>query len=106
MEGRRAVTGVTGHGTPARDSRGTHERELRLRRRGDQSGTGRPRGGGPRRLARPKDALFQDLIKIGTTTFCDAYLRGSPEARAWLDGGGCEAALGPKATFERKSTEQ
>ena len=59
------------------------------------SGRGRLRGG-------EKDAMFQELIKAGTTAFWDAYLRDDPEAGAWLAEGGYEAALGADAILETK----
>ena len=58
--------------------------------------------GRPRAVADPRDARFQQQIVRVTTAFWDAWLRGDAEARAWLDGGGCAAALGEIAAFERK----
>jgi len=37
-----------------------------------------------------------------STAFWDAYLRGDPEARAWLDGEGARAVLEPKDRWRRK----
>jgi dienelactone hydrolase len=59
------------------------------------SGRGRMRGG-------ERDAMFQDLIKVGTLAFWDAYLRGDEGAKRWLVGGGYEAALGQDAAYEMK----
>ncbi|HEY0512356.1 MAG TPA: hypothetical protein VGH73_10655 [Thermoanaerobaculia bacterium] len=50
----------------------------------------------------PKDELFQDLIRQGTTAFWDAYLKGDAEAKAWLAKGGYAAALGKDGTIEAK----
>jgi predicted dienelactone hydrolase len=51
---------------------------------------------------RPNEARFQDLIRAASTAFWDAYLRGSAEARAWLDGGAVAQALGHDGAFEQK----
>jgi predicted dienelactone hydrolase len=59
------------------------------------SGRGRLPGGA-------KDALFQELIQMGTIAFWDAYLIGSRDARAWLAEGGYEAALGANGKLEQK----
>jgi hypothetical protein len=59
------------------------------------SGRGRLPGGA-------KDALFQELIRMTTTAFWDAYLLGSAEARSWLADGGCKAALGADGVLEVK----
>lgn len=57
----------------------------------------RAAGGG----ARPeKDARFQDLIRMSTTAFWDAYLRDDANARAWLKDGGFAGILGRDGTFE------
>ena len=62
------------------------------------SGRGRMPGG-------EKDALFQDLIKVGTTAFWDAYLRHDEGAKQWLASGGYEGALGADAVYELKLIE-
>jgi predicted dienelactone hydrolase len=49
-----------------------------------------------------KDALFHEFILMSTTAFWDAYLKGDAAAKAWLAGGGFEAALGQDGTFEKK----
>jgi len=49
-----------------------------------------------------KDALFQDLIRMGTTAFWDAYLLDDPGAKAWLADGGYAAALDKNGRLEAK----
>jgi predicted dienelactone hydrolase len=49
-----------------------------------------------------RDALFQDLIRQGTTAFWDAYLKGAAAAKTWLAQGGYKGALGPDGTLEMK----
>jgi hypothetical protein len=48
------------------------------------------------------DALFQSIIRVGSTAFWDAHLRGDVRARAWLENGGFKALLGSSGTFEHK----
>ncbi len=50
-----------------------------------------------------KDARFQELIRIGSTAFWDAHLRGDSAALAWLSEGGFDRVLGDAGVFERKS---
>ena len=59
------------------------------------SGRGRLLGG-------EKDALFQDLIRVATTTFWDAYLKDAKSAKAFLTEGGLQKLLGRAGTFEKK----
>jgi predicted dienelactone hydrolase len=54
----------------------------------------------PDKLA--QDAMFQNLIRAGTTAFWDAYLKGDDDAKQWLLGGGFAKMLGAQATFEHK----
>jgi predicted dienelactone hydrolase len=65
------------------------------------SGRGRPAGmfGG---VLGKKDALFQELIRMSTTAFWDAYLRDDARAKAWLADGGFQSVLGQDGTFEKK----
>ncbi|MEA2695007.1 MAG: hypothetical protein QOJ16_4394 [Acidobacteriota bacterium] len=49
-----------------------------------------------------KDAQFQDLIKMGSIAFWDAYLKGEVEAKAWLSRGGFAGVLGEEGAFEKK----
>jgi len=49
-----------------------------------------------------KDAAFQQLIKMGSIAFWDAYLKAEPEARAWLARGGFAGVLGDEGVFEKK----
>jgi predicted dienelactone hydrolase len=51
---------------------------------------------------RQQDALFQDLIRQGTTAFWDAYLKGDAKAKSWLARGGYAAVLGKDGKFEEK----
>jgi predicted dienelactone hydrolase len=60
------------------------------------AGAKRLRGGGE------KDAVFQDLIRQGSTAFWDAYLKDDEKAKKWLAEGGFGAALGRDGRFERK----
>lgn len=48
----------------------------------------------------PRDPRFQQLIKMSTTAFWDAYLKGEPAAKNWLTGGGLRRALGTDGTWE------
>jgi predicted dienelactone hydrolase len=50
-----------------------------------------------------KDAVFLDLVRMATTAFWDAHLKGDAGARAWLAGGGLKKALGEEGTFERRA---
>jgi len=58
-------------------------------------GPGRPRGGGPR------EARLWDLIRMTTTAFWDAHLKGDVQGRAWLTQIS-PRALGPDGTLEQK----
>jgi predicted dienelactone hydrolase len=49
-----------------------------------------------------KDARFQDLIRMSSTAFWDAYLRDDPHAAAWLAEGGLETVLGRDGVLEKK----
>lgn len=51
---------------------------------------------------RAKDPVFHDLIRMSTTAFWDAYLKGDAAAKTWLAGGGFEQALGREGTFEQR----
>jgi predicted dienelactone hydrolase len=48
-----------------------------------------------------KDAVFQDLIRQGTTAFWDAYLKGDAAAKSWLERGYANA-LGKDGKIEEK----
>jgi predicted dienelactone hydrolase len=50
-----------------------------------------------------KDAVFLDLVRMSTTAFWDAHLKGEAGAKAWLQGGGLKQALGRDGTFEHKA---
>jgi predicted dienelactone hydrolase len=52
-----------------------------------------------------KDGQFQELIKMGSIAFWDAYLKGEVEARAWLSRGGFAGVLGEEGVFEKKLKE-
>jgi len=58
-------------------------------------GPGRPGGGGERESRR------WDLVRMTTTAFWDAYLKGDPQALAWLSQG-CAQTLGTDGTLEKK----
>jgi predicted dienelactone hydrolase len=58
----------------------------------------------PEKLA--QDAVFQELIRAGTTGFWDAYLKGSAAAKKWLLEGGYTNLVGGQATFERKAPKR
>lgn len=49
-----------------------------------------------------KDAFFQNLIRMSTTAFWDAYLKNDPKAKEWLAKGGCDGVLGKDAVLEKK----
>ena len=49
-----------------------------------------------------KEKTFHSLIKMGSIAFWDAYLKGEPEARAWLSRGGFAGVLGDEGVFEEK----
>jgi predicted dienelactone hydrolase len=49
-----------------------------------------------------QDGRFHDLIRLATTAFWDAYLKGEAAARGWLTGGGLSKALRGDATLELK----
>ncbi|MCX8038509.1 MAG: hypothetical protein N3D11_15920 [Candidatus Sumerlaeia bacterium] len=55
--------------------------------------------------AAKKDARFQNLIRMSTTAFWDAYLKGDRAAKQWLADGGFEAALGTDGTFEKRRAQ-
>ena len=48
------------------------------------------------------DARFHELIRLATTVFWDAYLKGDVAARDWLTGGGLAQALGGDGSLEMK----
>lgn len=50
----------------------------------------------------PRDPRHHPVILALSTAFWDAWLRGDPAARAWLDGGGAQAVLAPKDRWQRK----
>jgi hypothetical protein len=49
---------------------------------------------------------FHELIRLATTAFLDAYLKGDAAARDWLTGGGLAQALGGEASLEMKRQRQ
>jgi hypothetical protein len=49
-----------------------------------------------------KDQIFHDLIRMSSTAFLDAYIRGDAAAKRWLGGGGFAAALGRNGVIEKK----
>jgi hypothetical protein len=58
------------------------------------SGRGRLAGG-------EKDAHFQNLIRVTTTAFWDAYLKGDRRAMELFKDGGIQRAIGEDGTFEK-----
>jgi len=56
--------------------------------------------------ARSTDREFQTRVLSGSTAFWDAWLKGDPAARQWLEGGGFTAALGHLGTFELNHPEK
>jgi len=52
--------------------------------------------------SRPADKEFQTRICRGSVAFWDAWLKGDPAARQWLEGGAFAAEVGNLGTFERK----
>lgn len=55
-----------------------------------------------RRTGGEKDAVLLGLIRMSTTAFWDAYLKGETGGKAWLEGGGFRQALAEDGTFENK----
>jgi hypothetical protein len=51
-----------------------------------------------------KDARFHDLIRMSTTAFWNAYLRGDTAAKNWLQGDGLQKVLTDNGTLEQKKT--
>jgi len=49
-----------------------------------------------------RENTFQDLIRMSTLTFLDAYLKQDPRAKTFMQTGGLEAALGKNARLEHK----
>jgi predicted dienelactone hydrolase len=49
-----------------------------------------------------KDTHFQELIRTITTAYWDAYLKGDPQAKAWLAKGGCKTLLEADGKIEVK----
>ncbi len=49
-----------------------------------------------------KDPRIHDLIRLASTAFWEAYLKGDAAARRWLAGGGLAQALAGKAALEMK----
>ncbi len=60
----------------------------------------------PRGRKADKDALFQDLIRMDTTAFWDAYLKNDEQAKAWLQSDGMSKAMGKNAKTESKSPKK
>jgi len=58
-----------------------------------------------RRVVAPKDARFQDLIRVSTTAFWDAYLKDNDDAREWLAGGGFPDSMGDDGVLEVKPVD-
>lgn len=52
--------------------------------------------------AKPTDAAYLALIRMGSIAYWDAYLMGDEPARKWLQDGGFAGALGKQGTFEMK----
>jgi len=52
---------------------------------------------------RTKDPRFQELIKMSSTAFWDAFLKCDATAKGWFSGGGFEKALATDGVFEMKS---
>ena len=55
-----------------------------------------------RLVERDGDAGFQNLTRIASTAFWDAYLKDDAAAKKWLDDGDFAQMLGKTGTFERK----
>lgn len=49
-----------------------------------------------------QDAVFHDLIRMSSTAFWDAYLKGDATAKAWLADGGFKSVLDQNGTLEQK----
>ncbi len=49
-----------------------------------------------------RNPLHHKSIRALSTAFWDAFLKGDPAAKAWLDGGGPKNALSPADTFQKK----
>lgn len=58
--------------------------------------------GRPRAVAKPTDARFQELIRLSSTAFWDAYLKNDETARQWLRDGAFGQLLGKDGTFEKQ----
>ncbi len=52
-----------------------------------------------------RDPRFQQLIKMSTSAFLDAYLKNDPEAKAWLRGPGVKKALAKDGVWEFKGRQ-
>ena len=50
----------------------------------------------------PRNPNHHRAVLALSTAFWDAYLRGDPGARAWLDGSGPASVLQPKDRWQRK----
>jgi dienelactone hydrolase len=49
-----------------------------------------------------RDPVYRQAIEASSTAFWDAYLKGNAKAKAWLSGGGLEAALGGEGKLDKK----
>lgn len=48
------------------------------------------------------DPRHQDLVRMVTIAFWEAYLRSDPLARSWLAGEGCAGVMNPEGLWEKK----
>lgn len=59
--------------------------------------SGRARG-----QVKPTDARHQEIIRISSTAFWDAYLKDDAQAKAWLKDGAFKTSLASDGVFEQK----
>lgn len=58
--------------------------------------------GRARNATRPTDARHQEIIRLASTAFWDAYLKNDAIAKKWLRDGAFKSELGADGTFEQK----
>ncbi|MGO9118760.1 MAG: protein kinase domain-containing protein [Desulfomonilaceae bacterium] len=58
----------------------------------------------PSSMVTGRDRSSQEIVKVSTAKFWDAYLKENSASKAWLSDGGLESAVGRKGKLEKKKT--
>lgn len=82
---------------PVFDHAGSREKHLLVLKDGDHMVFAGSRG---KLEAHPKRHVHEDIIKVASLAYWDAYLRGDQNAKMWLTGGGLATYLTGEAEYE------